>query len=286
MVFETVEIVVAEKIAHLTLNQPKSFNAMQPTFWRELVEAFEVINNSDARVTVIDAAGKHFTSGLDIQAFLELGLNEKKDVGRRAENLRQQILLMQRSFNTIEKARMPVIVAVHGACIGGGVDMISACDIRYATEDAFFSIHEINIGMAADVGTLHRLPYLMPDGLVRELAYTGRRLGGSEAAACGLVNNTFPDRDSLIAHVMDVAQEIAEHSPIALSGTKEMLTYSRDHNVSDSLNYVATWNSAMLQSADFAEGIEAQVEKRSAEFADLESLPSFKKESHNPTDQH
>ena len=153
--------------------------------------------------------------------------------------------------------------------------MISACDMRYASQDAFFSIHEINVGMAADVGTLQRLPHLMPHGLVRELAYTGRRMTAEESLQSGLLNAVLPNKEALAEHVTHVAEQIVSNSPLALSGIKEMLTYARDHNVFEGLNYVATWNSAMLQSRDFQEAISAQIQKKKPVFEDLAPVPSL-----------
>ena len=164
---------------------------------------------------------------------------------------------------------MPVLAAIQGGCIGGAVDMVTACDIRYASEEAFFCIQEINIGMTADVGTLQRLPKLIPEGVCRELAYTGRRMPASEAKAVGLVNEVFPDHDSLLAGVQAVAAEIASKSPLAVWGSKEMITYSRDHSTADSLDHIATWQAGMFQPTDMVEAFEALAEKRPAGFDDL-----------------
>ena len=279
MSYKTIKFELKNKVANITLNQPKTFNSMTIKFWQELIDVFNEINDSDARVTIIDGNGKHFTSGLDLKDFAQIGISRGNDIGRRADYLRRLILDMQESFNTIEKARMPVIASIHGACIGGGIDLISACDIRFATIDSFYSVHEVNIGMTADVGTLQRLPKLMPEGLIKELAYTGRKFSGVEAKEFGLVNNVFQDKASLQEHVRDIANQIITKSPIALAGTKEILTYSRDHSIQDGLNYVATWNSAMLQSKDFTLAVKAQLEKKEAIFDDLEPLPHFIKKN-------
>jgi enoyl-CoA hydratase len=170
---------------------------------------------------------------------------------------------------------MPVLAAIQGGCIGGGVDLISACDMRYCTRDAFFCIQEINIGMTADVGTFPRLPHILPQGLVRELAYTGRRLQADEARTAGLVNNVYDDHEALLAGVMDVAEEIAARSPLAVWGSKEMLNYARDHTIADGLDYIATWQTGMFQPSDMAEAFTAKREKREANFPDL--LPNRRK---------
>jgi enoyl-CoA hydratase len=168
-----------------------------------------------------------------------------------------------------------VLAAVQGGCVGGGVDLVSACDARYCTEDAFFCIQEINIGMTADVGTFPRLAHLIPQGLVRELAYTGRRLHAEEALAAGLVNRVFPSHEDLVAGVMDVAREIAARSPLAVWGSKEMLNYARDHSIADGLDYIATWQTGMFQPTDMTEAFAAKSEKREPRFQDL--LPMRKK---------
>ncbi|MEQ9640029.1 MAG: crotonase/enoyl-CoA hydratase family protein [Alphaproteobacteria bacterium] len=277
MARETLKLEVADGIATVTLARPAAMNAMNRAFWQEMVDVFtEIDDTPEARVVVLAAEGKHFTAGLDLTEFGQITA-EDTDEGRRRERLRRQVLEMQETFSVIERCRVPVLAAIHGACIGGGIDLISACDVRYATEDAFFSIHEINIGIVADVGTLQRLPHLMPAGLVRELAFTGRRMAAAEAAGCGLVTRSFANRDAMLGDVMKIAAEIATKSPLAISGTKEMLTYARDHSVADGLNYVATWNAAMLISDDLKEAISAQMEKRPGQFGDLAAPPRFVK---------
>jgi enoyl-CoA hydratase len=266
------DVSVRDRIAHLRMNRPEKRNSMTPAFWRELPEIVGGLHErGDARVIVISAAGPHFTAGMDLSVFAANGLDggARGEVGRMRANLRLMVLRLQESFSCLEKARIPVIAAIQGGCIGGGVDMVSACDLRYCTEDAFFCIQEINLGMTADVGTLQRLPRLIPDGVVRELAYTGRRLLAARAKDVGLVNEVYPSQEAMLDGVMQVAREIAEHSPLAVWGSKEMLNYSRDHGVADSLNYVATWQTGMFQAADLTEALQAREEKRSPRFEDL-----------------
>jgi enoyl-CoA hydratase len=203
--------------------------------------------------------------------------------GRKRENLRRQILWFQECFSVIDKARVPVLAAIQGGCIGGGVDLATACDMRYCAADAFFTIKEIDIGMVADVGTLQRLPLQMPAGLVRELAYTGRRMPADEAKACGFVNQVFATHEQLVDGVLAIARTIAAKTPLAIAGSKEMLNYARDHSIEEGLNYIATWNAAMLQTADMPEAFAAGAQKREAKFDDVvAALPIAKARSAKP----
>jgi enoyl-CoA hydratase len=208
---------------------------------------------------------------MDLSVFTNL-VPATADQGRLREQFRRTVLTIQECFNVIEKARFPVLAAIQGGCIGGGVDMVTACDMRYCSADAFFQVAEINIGMTADVGTLQRLPHVMPSGLVRELAYTGRRLSAQRALAFGLVNEVFESHEALVDGVLAIAAEIAGHSPLAVAGTKEMLNYARDHSVSDSLNYIATWNAAMFIGNDMAEAFAAKAAKRPPVYEDLQPV--------------
>jgi enoyl-CoA hydratase len=269
MPYETLDLAVEDHVAHLRLNRPKALNTMTLPFWRDMVAAFDEIDEcAEARAVVISSTGRHFTAGLDLGVFETLS-DDRGDVGRRGERLRRTVLDMQESFSVIDRCRVPVIAAIQGACIGGGVDLISACDIRLCAADAFFCIQEINIGMTADVGTLQRLPYLIPSGLVRELAYTGRRLAAEEARAAGLVNAVFDDHDALVEGALALARTIAEKSPLAIVGTKEMLNYARDHTIADGLNHIATWQAGMFQTDDLARQLAANKAKTPATFDDL-----------------
>jgi enoyl-CoA hydratase len=206
---------------------------------------------------------------MDLAVFQNMGASYNGEPARRAEKSRRHILQLQDAFNALEEIRVPVLVATQGGVIGGAVDMVSACDSRYCTQDSFFCIKETEIGMTADVGTLQRLPHLIPQGLVRELAYTGRNMMSEEAKSCGLVNHVYPDQETMLVAVMNIAKTIAGHSPLAVAGCKEMINYTRDHSVNDSLNYMATWQSGMLQMPDVIEAMTAAKEKRSPVFEDL-----------------
>ena len=271
MAHECFDVSLDGGIAHLRLNRPDALNSMIPAFWRELPAIVRELDaGGEARVVVISSTGRHFTAGMDLSVFTSPQFAAQPgEVGRSRANLRLGVLELQESFSCLERARMPVIAAIQGGCIGGGVDMVSACDMRYATRDAFFCIQEINIGMTADVGTLQRLPKIVPSGVVRELAYTGRRMPAARAREVGLVNEVFDDQATLLEGVMQVAREIAARSPLAVWGSKEMITYARDHSVADSLDHIATWQTGMFQPGDMMETFKAKQEKREPRFPDL-----------------
>lgn len=268
--YECFDISIEDGIANLTLNRGDELNTMIPSFWSELPKVIEELDSTgEVRVIVLASTGKHFSAGMDLSVFSLSSDNKDAEIGRVRANLRDNTLHLQEAFSCLERARVPVIAAIQGGCVGGAVDMATACDMRYATEDAFFCIQEINIGMTADVGTLQRLPKIIPEGICRELAYTGRRMPAVEAKSVGLVNEVFSDHESLLLGVMQVAKEIASKSPLAIWGSKEMITYSRDHSTSDSLNYIATWQSGMFQPADMLEAFAAKSEGRPSKFDDL-----------------
>lgn len=268
--YECFSVEIKDHIAHLVLNRAEALNTMVPAFWSELPEIVrEIDDKALARVIMISSVGKHFTAGMDLSVLAAGPDRSGQEIGRVRANLMKTILKLQETFSCLDEARMPVLVAVQGGCIGGGVDFVSACDMRYATRDAFFCIQEINLGMTADVGTYPRLPHLMPQGLVRELSYTGRRLYADEAKACGFVNEVFDTQEDMIAKVREIAREIASRSPLAVWGSKEMLTYARDHSIADGLKHIAVWQSGMFQSPDIKESFKAKAEKRDPEFDDL-----------------
>lgn len=266
--YENLNVSLKDQIAHIEINNPEKANSLNAALWKEIKEVFEWVDqNREVRVAILSGAGKHYCAGIDLGFLVELnGRLEAKDEARKSEQLRQIILELQETFNAIEKCRKPVIAAIHSACIGGGVDMITACDIRYCSQDAYFCIKEIDMGMTADVGTLQRLPHIIGDGVMRELAYTGRNVLAKKAKEIGLVNQVFKDKEELIKEATQIALEIAAKSPLAIRGTKEMILYTRDHTVTDSLNYIATWNGGMLQSNDLQEAMMAQMEKRPPKF--------------------
>jgi enoyl-CoA hydratase len=270
MEFETLKVGLSDQVATIELNRPEQANAMVLRMWTELRDAMRWLDETaDARVGVISGAGKHFTSGIDLGMLAGMKSEIRDDCdGRSREKLRRIILDLQDTLTSIERCRKPVIAAIHGACVGGGIDLISACDLRYCSADAFFAVKEIDVGLTADVGTLQRLPHLVGLGMARELAYTGRKVSGAEAKELRLVNQCYPDRETLMTAMRELSLSLAAKPPLALRGCKEMITYARDHTVADGLNYVATWNAAMLLSTDLDESLAAGREKRAAKFKD------------------
>ena len=263
-------------IAHLVLNRPEAMNTMHPTFWRELHEVLTGIHQAGtARALVISSTGKHFSAGMDLQTFGgAIQMDDSSAEGRSA--VFDLLTDMQRTFTLLEDLRMPVIAAIQGGCIGGAVDMVTACCMRYASADAFFCIQEINIGMVADVGTLQRLPKLLPMALVKELAYTGRRLAADKALAYGLVNEVLPTHQAAVDAALQAAQDMARKPPVAIWGTKQVLHYARDHSTEDSLRHIGWLQGAIWSNANVQEAISAFQEKREATFAPLPPLKGFR----------
>lgn len=266
----TLAMAVADGVCEIRLYRAERANALNEAMWHELRTAFQWADATESvRVVLLHGAGRNFCAGIDLAMLGGLaGAVAHADAARGREALRRLILDLQDCLSSIERCRKPVLAAIHGACVGGAVDLIACCDMRYATGDARFSVREIDIGMTADVGSLQRLPRLVPDGVVRELAYTGRDFDGVEAQTIGLVNRTFASHDALLTGVREIAATIAGKAPLAIRGTKEMLNYARDHSVADGLNYVATWNAAMLMSADLDEAITAMRDQRQPKFGD------------------
>ncbi|MEO4040416.1 crotonase/enoyl-CoA hydratase family protein [Hoeflea sp. CAU 1731] len=257
-------------VAQLSMNRPDKANGMTPDFWSDLPRLIEQFNADETvRCLVLTGEGKHFTGGMDLAAFSSIAALFSNEPGRAAYAMRELILKLQNSLTALEQARFPVIAAVHGACLGGGMDLISACDIRLAAHDAYFSIEEINIGMTADVGTLQRLPKLIAPSVVAELSYSGRRFSADEALRIGLVSHLAENRDALIQHALQTAQEIAGRSPLAIAGIKRNLAYSRDHSVADGLDYIATWNAGMLRPDDLTKAVRAAMTKSETSFDSL-----------------
>lgn len=267
MPFETFSLTIENYVAQVVFNRPERANALNQTAWQEMKAIFEELDeNEDVRAIILRGNGRHFCAGIDLELLMQVAQSAQKCEGRKREKLRRQVLDLQAPINAIEQCSKPVVAAIHGGCIGGGVDIVSACDMRYCTHDAFFTIKEIDMGMVADLGTLQRLPKIIPPGIAREMAYTGRNVSGQEAERIGLTNRSFVDVDTMLAEVMKIAQVIATKSPLSIRGTKAILNHSRDHSVADGLEYMATWNAAMLLSDDLTEAFQAKMQKRDAVF--------------------
>ena len=266
---------IERHIAHLVMNRPEAMNALNPQFWRELDEVLTQLHrDGNARALVLSSTGKHFSAGMALEVFGGPGLLDDSSAEGRAA-IFDTLGELQATFTKLETLRIPVIAAIQGGCIGGAVDMVTACCIRYATADAFFCIQEINIGMVADVGTLQRLPKLVPLAVVKELAYTGRRLGAARAMDYGLVNEVFDTQEAMLAAALQCAAEIAAKPPVAIWGTKQVIHYTRDHSVEDSLKQMGWVQGAIWSNANVREAVAAMKEKRSGEFAGLSRLASF-----------
>ena len=265
-----------DDVAHLVLSRPAELNTMNPTFWRELDELLTGIHREGtARALVISSTGRHFSAGMSLETFAgAISMDDQSPEGRAA--VFDLLTDMQATFTRLETLRMPVIVAIQGGCIGGAVDMVTAACIRYASADAFFCIQEINIGMVADVGTLQRLPKLVPFAVVKEMAYTGRRLGAERAMAYGLVNEVFDTQEATVAAALQCAKDIAAKPPVAMWGTKQAITYARDHSVEDSLRQMGWLQGAVWSNAHVREAITALKEKRAGRFTPLTRLQAFK----------
>ncbi|CAA7400551.1 unnamed protein product [Spirodela intermedia] len=272
--FKTLQIVHSDSEAgvfHIYLNRPAQRNSLTLDFFSELPRALDLLDGRrGAAAIVLAGRGPHFCAGIDLSTLAAItGGGGRSDPGRERERLRRQILSLQAAISAVERCRRPVIAAVHGACIGGGVDLATACDLRYCSEDAFFSVKEVDLALAADLGTLQRLPAIVGHGNAAEMALTARKVPAAEARAMGLVSAVFPSRQEMDTAVMAIAKDLAAKSPLAVAGTKAVLLRNRDLTVDQSLDYVATWNSSMLISDDLAEATTAQIQKRKPTFAKL-----------------
>ncbi|MES2841850.1 MAG: enoyl-CoA hydratase-related protein [Pseudomonadota bacterium] len=269
-------LVTTDLVAHLVLNRPAELNTMNPTFWRELDEVLTQLHAEGlVRALVISSTGKHFSAGMSLETFAgAISMDDQSPEGRAA--IFDLLTDMQATFTKLENLRVPVICAIQGGCIGGAVDMVTAACIRYASADAFFCIQEINIGMVADVGTLQRLPKLIPLAVVKELAYTGRRLSASKALTYGLVNEVFDTHEATVAAALQCAKEIASKPPVAIWGTKQAVNYARDHSVEDSLRQMGWLQGAVWSNAHVREAITAMKGKRAGAFTPLSALQPFK----------
>lgn len=262
-------------VAHLRFTRPEASNAMDMDFWRRFGPELRALDaTGDVHALVISGEGRNFCTGMDISIFSDGAiLNADKATDRQA--FHQTARELQETLTTLEKVRFPVIAAIQGACVGGGLDLIAACDIRLASADAYFRIEEINIGMMADIGSLQRLPKLMPAGVVRELAFTGSTLTVERAERLGVVNAIHPDADAVLAAALDMARRIASKAPLAISGSKAALNHARDHTVAEGLEWIAVMQGSLWSPADVMAAIQSRMARTEAEFAPLAPLRPF-----------
>ena len=270
MTYRCFDVEIADSVAHIRMNRPDDYNSMIAEFWSELPEVVDGISrDGSARAIVLSSTGKHFCAGMDVAVFAGGQDDGDVELGRKQARLRGTVKTLQRTASCLEEARMPVLVAVQGGCIGGALDLATAADLRYCSADAFFVVQEINIGMTADIGTLQRLGTCVPEGFAREMAYTGRRVPAQRAFEIGLVQQVYADHAALVEGTLETAREIASKSPLAIHGTKVAMNFARDHSVAESLDQIATWQSGMFQPADMVESFTAKAEKRDTAFPDL-----------------
>lgn len=268
--FEFLSLAQHNKVAEVSLNRPDKANALNEKLWYEIEAAMHWADATpDVRAVIIRGEGANFCSGIDFEFVNAIAQRiEKTPEGRKQEQLLSIIRSLQQCLTSIENCRKPVLAAIQGVCYGGGIDLISACDIRHATADASFSVKEVDVGIVADVGTLQRLPRIVGEGWAREWALTGRVFKADEAQRTGLVNQVAADGPQLLELVRQQAALIATKSPLAVRGTKQILNYSRDHSVRDGLEYVASWNAGMLLSLDLKLSVEAFMTRKKAEYPD------------------
>lgn len=272
----TMQLRMERHIAHLQLNQPERLNTMSPAFWRDLDATLTHIqSHGDVRALLISSTGKHFSAGMALDTFGDptFAPQDHSPEGRAA--LSEFLWDMQQVFTRLEQLRIPVITAIQGGCIGGALDMVCCACIRYATQDAFFCVQEVNIGMVADLGSLQRLPKLLPMGLAKELAYTGRRWPAQAALAHVFVNSVFDSQETMLAAAMQCAQEIAAKPPIVIWGSKQALDFARDHSVQDSLRQMGWLQAGIWSNRHVMESVQATQQKRAGDFPALMPQRAF-----------
>ncbi len=279
---ECFQVKFKDGVAHIILNRPEKRNSMNWSFWKDLPKLVEEIDhNALAKCIVISSTGPVFSSGLDLSLFGDSVFASSEEVQEKDKELHKPQLFMhflaflQDSISSLQKSRVPVICAIQGACIGGGVDLVCSADIRLATKDAFFCIKETKIGMVADVGTFPRILNLMPEGIVKELAFTGRDFSATEAKEYGFVNHLYDNQSELVKGAFKLANQIAQNSPAAVFGCKKVINYSRDHSNQDSLDWISMWNASMLSPAELMEGFKSIQSKTDGNFTSLPKIKDY-----------
>ncbi len=272
MPYKTLSLTMHGAVAHVALNRPKALNAFNMEMFFEMKACFEALSDdASVRAVVLSGNGRFFTAGLDLKEAAAgiLSAGSDADLGRQREQFRRHVLDLQSCQTAIDECRVPVIAAVHSGCLGAGVDIVTACDIRIMSADAYFTIQEINVGIVADIGTLQRIPHLLPLGTIKDMAYTGRKMLAEEALRLGFVASVETDQEATITAALAKAHEIASKSPLAIAGVKQVINAQRDKSIHDGLDYVATWNAGMLQGNDVMTAVKAVMSKQEALFDDL-----------------
>ena len=268
MSYEAFKVTIENHVAHVAFNRPDKANSLHQQAWQEMRDIFEGADkNPDIRVIVLSGEGKNFCAGIDLSMLMNITAVQRIQCdARKREKFIEDLVYLQECVSSIEKCRKPVLAAIHRACVGGAVDIASACDMRYCTEDAYFSVKEVDMGLVADIGTMQRLPKIIPYGQAAEMCYTGRKVFGPEAEKIGLVNRVFTDKTAMVEKVTELARVIAAKSPVVIRGTKQVLQHSRDHSVEEGLKYMQIWNAAMIFSKDIEEAFAANMQRRSPVF--------------------
>ena len=264
----------ATGIGQLVLKRAEQLNTLAPAFFPALRDAVQGLHDAGrTRVLVISSTGRHFCAGMALEVFASGDAMLDTGSARARLSFQDSLRRLMACFDVLDEARFPIVCAVQGGCIGGGLDLAAACDIRLCTEDAFFTVQEIHIGMAADLGVLQRLPRIVPQGVAREMAYTGDRVGAQRALAVGLVNEVLPDADALRQRALQLAASIAAKSPLAVAGSKLALNHARDHGTAAALQQMTLLQSAIFDTAEMAEAISAWKGKRAGQFEPLAPIP-------------
>ena len=266
------DVEINNSIAHIRFNRPEKRNSMNEDFWTMFPKEVEELDDSgEIRALIVSSSGPHFSAGIDLSMFKDDIVENETDneMGRSRGYFLQQLRFLQNAVSCLEAARFPVVTAVQGGCIGGGIDLITAADIRICTKDAFFLIEEINVGLAADIGTIQRLPKIIPAGIAREWTMLGEKVSADRAKEVGLVSSLHDNHDEMMKNAFEIAEKLASKTPLAMWVTKETLNYSRDHTVKESLENVALWNAATLHKEDVMSTMMSKMQKKKPEYRNL-----------------
>ena len=266
------DVEIDNSIAHIRFNRPEKRNSMNEDFWTMFPKEVEELDDSgEIRALIVSSTGPHFSAGIDLSMFKDDIVENETDneLGRSRGYFLQQLRFLQNAVSCLEAARFPVVTAVQGGCIGGGIDLITAADIRICTKDAFFLIEEINVGLAADIGTIQRLPKIIPAGIAREWTMLGEKVSADRAKEVGLVSSLHDNHDEMMKNAFEIAEKLASKTPLAMWVTKETLNYSRDHTVKESLENVALWNAATLHKEDVMSTMMSKMQKKKPEYRNL-----------------